>query len=129
MRFKSINIYSDEEKDGIKKKKITGMLRSDSNRIVDKYLVLLKYYDNDKCKSLNIACNEDINKIYLQDFAEGYPVLHYPFNLSEYEQLNFDKDKFWLDVINNSIKYVSKKWDWDYSVFEKIYNDINNYKE
>ena len=129
MRFNSINIYSDEGKDGIKRKRITCMLRSDSNGIVDKYLALLKYYDNDKCKSLNIACNEDINKIYLQYFAEGYPVLHYPLNLSEYEHLDSNKDKFWLDVINNSIKYVSRIWDWDYSVFEKIYNNISNYIE
>ena len=125
MRFNSINIYSDENKDGSRKKAITRMLRHDSDKVIDKYLELLKYYDNKHCKSLNIACNENIDEIYLQPFADGYPVLHYPFDLSYYQTLDAESiDKYWLDIVHESIRFVADKWKWDFSIFEDIYNRV-----
>lgn len=125
MRFNSINIYSDEDLDGDRKKEITGMLRRDSDKVVDRYLNLLKYYNNDNCKSLNIACNEIIDEPYIQPFVDGYPILHYPFDISYYKTIdNNDLYIFWLDLINDAVKYVSEKWLWDYEFFEDIYNKM-----
>lgn len=125
MRFDSINIYSDENQDGSRKKKITGMLRHDSDNVINTYLKLLKYYDNKQCKSLNVACNETIDEIYLQPFAKGYPIVHYPFDLSYYQSLREKEiERYWLDVIQESIRFVADKWDWDFSIFEDVYNKI-----
>lgn len=44
MRFRSINIYSGEQHDGNRKKQITGLLRNDSDSVVNAYLKSFKYY-------------------------------------------------------------------------------------
>lgn len=125
MRFNSINIFSDEAQDGQRKKEMTVRLRHDSDEIVDRYLKLLKYYDNEQCKSLNIACNEHIDEIYLEPFAKGYPIVHYPFDFFRYQ--GFDKEyiaQYWLDVIHDSICFAAGLWHWDFSRFEKIYEEM-----
>lgn len=125
MRFNSINIYSDESKNGNRKKEITCRLRHDSNKVVDKYLELLKYYDNKQCKSLNIACNENIDEIYLQSFADGYPIVHYPLDFSYYQTLDEENiAQYWLNVIHTCIRFVADEWEWDFTIFEDIYDKV-----
>lgn len=123
MRFRSINIFSGEKHDGNRKKELTKMMRNDSNRIVDAYLQSFKYYDNEKCISLNISCDENINEMYIEEFSKGYPILHISFDLEEYVQMRkCDKDKFWLSVVYDSVKYVSSIWNWEMPFFENVYN-------
>lgn len=126
MRFNSINIYSDENENGELKKEITIRLRLDSDNLVDKYLKLLKYYNNKQCKSLNIACNENINTIYLEQITDGYPIVHYPFDFSYYQTLEEENiAPYWLDVIHESVCFIADKWGWDFSIFENIYGKLN----
>lgn len=87
MRFRSINIFSGEQFDGNRKKELTQMLRKDSDCVVDAYLKSFKYYNNENCISLNISCDEDINKTYIEEFSRGYPILHIPFDLEGYVQI------------------------------------------
>ena len=114
MRFRSINIYSGEQHDGNKKKQLTGLLRNDSDSVVNAYLKSFKYYNNEKCISLNISCDEDIIEPFVEDFVKDYPVLHIPFDLESYSKMKIcDKHRFWLKVVYDSIKYVSDIWNWE----------------
>lgn len=123
MRFCSINIHSGERHDGSRKKKLTGMLRDDSDCVVDAYLKSFKYYNNGHCISLNIACDEEIDKPFIEPFCEGYPILHIPFDLESYQKIQADnKNDFWLKVVNDSIRYVSSVWGWDDVFFDDVYN-------
>ena len=123
MRFCSINIFSGEQFDGNRKKELTQVLRNDSDCVVDAYLKSFKYYDNTNCVSLNISCDEDINKAFIEEFSKGYPILHIPFDLNEYIKVQeCNKNKFWLNVIYDSIKYVSNVWDWEQTFFDDVYN-------
>ena len=122
MRFKSINVFSGEKSDGIRKKRITRMLREDSNKILDAYLMSFKYYNNSNCISLNISFDEDLNQKYIEPF-KGYPVLHIPFDLFAYtEMTESEKIDFWLSTIRDTIDYVVNVWDWDASFFDDVYN-------
>lgn len=87
MRFRSINIFSGEQHDGNRKKELTGMLRNDSECVVDAYLKSFKYYSNENCISLNISCDEDISELFVEDFVKGYPILHIPFDLESYVKI------------------------------------------
>ena len=122
MRFCSINIYSGEEKDGDRKRKLTGMLRRDSDHVVDLYLQSFKYYNNDICISLNIECDEKIDTPFVEPkiLQKGYPVLHIPFDLNNYCAIS-DKSSHWMKVIRDSIDYVCELWDWDKSFFDDVY--------
>lgn len=123
MRFRSINIFSGEQFDGNRKKELTHMLRKDSDCVVDAYPMSFSYYNNENCISLNISCDENISEAFIEDFVKGYPILHIPFDLDGYVQIQeCDKQKFWLNVVYESIKYVSSIWDWKQSFFDDVYN-------
>ena len=123
MRFCSINIFSGEQVDGDRKKELTGLFRKDSDSVVDTYLKLLKYYDNANCISLNISCDEDTSEPFIEELAKGYPILHIPFDLDTYVQrLEAEKREFWLNTINDTIKYVCGLWKWEPSFFDALYN-------
>lgn len=123
MRFRSINIYSDEQHDGNRKKQITGLLRNDSDSVVNAYLKSFKYYNNGNCISLNISCDENILEPFIEDFVKGYPVLHIPFDMTTYSKIPInDKHRFWLKVIYDSIKYVSDIWNWEQAFFYDVYD-------
>ncbi len=123
MRFRSINIFSGEQHDGNRKKELTGMLQNDSERVVDTYLKSFKYYNNENCISLNISCDEDISESFVEDFVKGYPILHIPFDLESYVKIQAcDRNKFWIKVVYDSIKYVSNIWNWEQAFFDDVYN-------
>lgn len=123
MRFRSINIYSDEQHDGNRKKQITGLLRNDSDSVVNAYLKSFKDYNNGNCISLNISCDENILEPFIEDFVKGYPVLHIPFDMTTYSKIPInDKHRFWLKVIYDSIKYVSDIWNWEQAFFYDVYD-------
>lgn len=121
MRFCSINIYSGETTDGDRKKALTGILRHDSDPVVNAYLQSFRYYDNEICISLNISCDETIDSMFIEDFAKGYPILHIPFNPDAYNQIaEQDKTSFWFNVICRCIAYVSGVWQWNQAFFEDV---------
>ena len=123
MRFCSLNIFSGEELDGDRKKELTKMLRNDSNCVVDAYLNSFKYYNNENCISLNISCDEELDRMFLKPSLDGYPVLHIPFDLDGYFQIKeCEKNDFWLCVVRDSIKYVSSIWNWEQAFFDDVYN-------
>lgn len=123
MRFCSINIFSGEQVDGNRKKELTKMFRNDSDRVVDAYLKSFKYYNNENCISLNISCDEEIDKVFIEQFLEGYPILHVPFNLNDYIKIKEkDKNAYWLGIVRNSIEYVCGIWSWERSFFEDVYS-------
>jgi len=122
MRFCSINIYSGERHDGQRKKQLTKLLRHDSDRVLDAYLQCFKYYNNEKCISLNISCDEDISEWFIEEFAGGYPVLHIPFDLEAYSAIGEgDKSSFWLKTVYDCVRYVSEAWGWDNAFFDDVY--------
>lgn len=123
MRFHSINIFSGEQLDGNRKKELTGMLRKDSNYVIDSYLKSFIYYNNENCISLNISCDEGIDNAFIEEFSKGYPILHIPFSLDNYIQIReCDKNKFWIDIVYDSIKYVCSIWNWEQTFFDEVYN-------
>lgn len=123
MRFCSINIFSGEQFDGNRKKELTKKLRNESNCVVEAYLKLFKYYNNENCISLNISCDEEIDKVFIEELAKGYPILHIPFDLNDYiKTQEHDKNKFWLGVVHDSIKYVCSIWNWEHSIFDDVYD-------
>jgi hypothetical protein len=123
MRFCSINIYSGEDKDGDRKRKLTGMLRQDSDHVVDLYLKCFKYYNNDICISLNISCDENTDTPFVEPnmLQKGYPVLHIPIDLEKYFETT-DKSSYWEKTIFDAINYVCDLWNWDKTFFEDAYS-------
>ena len=98
------------------------MLRNDSDLVVDAYLKSFKYYINENCISLNISCDENTEECFLEEIAKGYPELHIPFDLDHYVQIpECKKSEYWLSVIQDSIKYVSNIWNWDYTFFDGVF--------
>lgn len=122
MRFRSINIFSGEQLDGNRKKTLTERFREDSDYVLNAYLKSFKYYNNDQCISLNISCDEDISEMFIEDFWNGYPVLHIPFDMEYYDKISEgERNKFWLNVICDSIKHVGDMWKWDLEFFDNVY--------
>lgn len=90
--------------------------------MVKSYLKSFKYYNNDQCISLNISCDEDISEMFIEDFGNGYPVLHIPFDMEYYDKISGDeRNKFWLNVIYDSIKHAGDVWNWDLEFFDNVY--------
>lgn len=121
MRFNSINIYSAYRGSEKETKDATGMIRESCEGVCEMYIRLLHYYDNANCKSLNIACDESCEAPFLEHLMEGFPVVHVPFNLAEYRNMNpAVKGEFWLEIILKAIDYVGRQWDWDLKLFHEI---------
>lgn len=127
MRFNSINIYSAYRGEESETKCITRLIRDDSAHVCDLYLRLLHYYDNNHCKSLNIACDENSKEIFLEKFYEGFPIVHIPFSLDDYKKLEgISISEYWLSVIIQAIEYVGNLWGWDLDFFESISLKVKN---
>lgn len=115
MRFKSINVWS----------KTTVVLRNESGHIVDLYVRLLGYYNNETCKQLNIFCEDNLDTICFEpryvpnapDYS-GFPIIHMPFPYDEYYRMSdLEKSCFWLDFLHRAIEYVCEYWGWDRAPF------------
>lgn len=121
MRFKAINIYSENMDTPEETKCLTGVLRNDSAHISEMYERLIKYYDNSHCKQLNIACDVNAAEYSVTSFGDGFPVLSMPFDLNAYRALQgAEISRFWVKVISESIRFVGTLWGWEQAFFEGI---------
>lgn len=119
MRFNNIDIYSEYDHE------LTDMIRKESSHIIDMYLRLLKYYDNNHCKKLNISCNEKAMHPYISSLRNGYIRLHMPFCPGCFLSLpSSEKSLFYLNLISSSILYVGAQWDWNLPYFDGIRRHI-----
>ena len=125
MKFNSINIYSSYRGSEEDTKYITSIVRNNSAHISEMFTRLMGSYGNNNCKSLNIACDETTEKIYIEASTDGFPVVHIPFNFASYIKLK-DKEisKFWLDHIMLAISFAGTLWHWDLDFFVAIASKI-----
>lgn len=126
MRLKSINVFSGFTGDLQDTKNRTGQLRKDS-QIYFEFLKLLKYYNNENCKSLNMCCDENTKDFFVESIGnDGYPIVHIPFDYNEYKTIpEYVKNKYWLKKLDDTIQYLCELWDWDYETFSNVLNIIN----
>ncbi len=125
MRFNNIDIYSEYNYE------LTETMRKESAHIIDMYLRLLKFYDNDHCKKLNISCNEKANRLYIRSSRNGYISLQIPFSPDKFTPLPpKEKSCFYLSLIHQSILYIGAKWGWNLRYFDFLQSCIisSNFK-
>ncbi len=122
MRLKNINIYASNYRTPEETKLATGLIRNESAHISEMFERLMRYYDNENCRKLNLVCDETADRIMLEDYGNGFPIVHMPFRFKEYCALRLDIQKscFWLDLICGAIAYVSSIWNWDMGFFDLI---------
>lgn len=119
MRFKHINIYG--RCSVVHDRVLTVLLRNDSAHVSELYERLLKYYDNDHCKQLNIACDTGAEKVSLHPSADGFAEAVVPFRTADYGALtDTEKSRFWLETIQLAICHAADLWGWDMSVFTRV---------
>lgn len=89
MRLRSINIYSAWLGNEDDTKRRTRQLRRDADFLDYEFAEKVRFYDNDFCRQLNIACDEKATEILISNSGiEGYPTVKIPFDFLVYEGLN-----------------------------------------
>lgn len=125
MWFKFINIYSEYMGTPVETKFLTGLIRKNSAHISEMYERLMKYYDNQQCKQLNLVCDVNIDEFTLELNFDGFPKLHMPFDLNAYKALQgVEISRFWVKAISDSIEYVGTLWGWNLAFFERVSEEI-----
>ncbi len=125
MRFNKIDIHSEYNDE------LTETMRKESAHIIDMYLRLLKYYDNDHCRKLNISCNEKTSRPYIRSSLNGYISLQAPFFPDQFFLLTpTGKSCFYLSLIHQSVMYIGSRWGWNLPYFTFIQGCIisSNFK-
>lgn len=125
MRFNNIDIKSETSRE------LTETIRKESAHIIDMYFRLIKYFENDHCRKLNISCNDTVRYPRIVTSRNGYISLQIPFCPSELLSLSGnEKSHFYLNIIHKSVRYVGRKWGWNLQYFDFIRRTIisNNFK-
>ncbi|SEK22477.1 hypothetical protein [Ruminococcus albus] len=120
MRLKDINIFcrSDDKQEDTK------LVRSESAHVADMFVKLMRYYENDSCKMLNICMDAFADSESLEQ-QESFPILHIPFDNCSYLSLdNSEKSSFWLRTIMDAVQFYGGERGWDMSFFERVKKQI-----
>jgi len=138
MRLRAINIYSSFLGDSNKTRERTGFLRQESDFLDYEFYKRVKYINNDYCKQLNIACNENINGIIIgkPDF-DGYPRIEIPFNINDYSMKScYEKGLYWIKALREIFSTLITQYEFDkekteyfLSYLEEKYSEINMYEK
>lgn len=108
MRLRAINIFSAFLGDLEKTKERTGLIRKESDFLYLEYYNIVKYFDNDFIKQLNVECDENAKEIAVSlKVSDGYSIITMPFNFSLYQSLSpEDKKVFWVQEITKVFNFV-----------------------
>lgn len=108
MRLRTINIFSAFLGDLEKTKERTGLIRKESDFLYLEYYNIVKYFDNDFIKQLNVECDENAKEIAVSlKVSDGYSIITMPFNFSLYQSLSpEDKKVFWVQEITKVFNFV-----------------------
>lgn len=108
MRLRAINIFSAFLGDLEKTKGRTGLIRKESDFLYLEYYNIVKYFDNDFIKQLNVECDENAKEIAVSlKVSDGYSIITMPFNFSLYQSLSpEDKKVFWVQEITKVFNFV-----------------------
>lgn len=111
VRLKSINIYSAYLGNEDDTKTRTRLLRQDTDFLDDEFAEKVRFYDNDFCRQLNIACDEKATEMSINSLGvEGYPTVTIPFDFSVYESLTDTGRKiYWVKEIKKVFNFLSDK--------------------
>ena len=111
MRLRAINIYSAWLGDEEDTKKRTRLLRRDADFLDYEFARKVRFYDNDFCRQLNIACDEKATEILVSNPGiEGYPTVTIPFDFSVYEGLtDIGRKIYWVVEIKRIFAFLSDK--------------------
>ena len=111
MRLRAINIYSAYLGNEDDTKRRTRQLRRDADFLDYEFAEKVRFYDNDFCRQLNIACDERATEILISNSGiEGYPTVTIPFDFSVYEGLTeTDRKIYWVKKIKRIFIFLSDK--------------------
>lgn len=125
MRFNNIDIQSETNTE------LTETIRKESAHIIDMYFRLIKFYENDQCRKLNIFCHDTIQFPHIISTRNGYVSLRIPFETDKFLSLSEnEKSLFYLNIIHKSVRYIGRKWGWNLPYFDFIRQTIisDNFK-
>lgn len=108
MRLRAINIFSAFLGDLEKTKERTALIRKESDFLYLEYYNIVRYFDNDFIKQLNVECDENAKEIAVSlKVSDGYSVITMPFNFSLYQSLSpEDRKVFWVQEITKVFNFV-----------------------
>lgn len=108
MRLRAINIFSAFLGDLEKTKERTALIRKESDFLYLEYYNIVKYFDNDFIKQLNVECDENAKEIAVSlKVSDGYSVITMPFNFPSYQSLSpEDRKVFWVQEITKVFNFV-----------------------
>ena len=111
MRLRAINIYSAYLGNEDDTKRRTRQLRRDADFLDYEFAEKVRFYDNDFCRQLNIACDEKATEILISNSGiEGYPTVTIPFDFSVYEGLTeTDRKIYWVEEIKGYLFFYQIK--------------------
>lgn len=120
MRLRAINVYSAYLGDSEKTKKMTRRLREDSYFLYCDLYSVIKFVDNNLMKQLNIACDQNTDKISIQGSPDGYPQVFVPFDYQEYKALSDTKKKaFWVKQVLEIFEFLAPLMIYDAQKLDK----------
>lgn len=108
MRLRTINVFSAYIGKTDTTKARTKLLRADSDFLDYEYARVVKYCDNDFCKQLNIACDENASEMFISEKGlDGYPTISIPFDFLSYQKISpKDKKLFWVGKIKEVFDFL-----------------------
>lgn len=119
MRFNNIDIIFETSRE------LTETIREESAHIIDMYFRLVKYFDNDHCRKLNIFCSDRVRHPCITSTHNGYVSLLIPFYSGEFLSLSEnEKSLFYLNTIHASVRYIGREWGWNLQYFDFIRHTI-----
>lgn len=120
MRLRAINVYLAYLGDSEKTKKMTRRLREDSYFLYCDLYSVIKFVDNNLMKQLNIACDQNTDKISIQGSPDGYPQVVVPFDYQEYKALSDTKKKaFWVKQVLEIFEFLAPLMTYDAQKLDK----------
>lgn len=108
VRLRTINVFSAYTGETDTTKARTKLLRADSDFLDYEYACVVKYCNNDFCKQLNIACDENASEMFISEKGlDGYPTISIPFDFLSYQKISpKDKKLFWVSEIKKVFHFL-----------------------